>query len=298
MATVDIARYEDTLVLHFGTEGARINAYTLATALQGIADAAKAANAIINPGYEVEIVVESFAAGSFRATLRAVLREAKNLFSAEAARNVILGVVATILYEHTLAPNKDITVQVNASEVIVVSGKDRIIVPRATYDDAKVVEQSPQFRYGISQAARAVEADPTISTFGLAPSPKEQPPVQIPRERIAALPAYFETDSSDVRVLEEITELQILRAILERSKRRWEFVWHGLRISAPVLDSTFFDDFFAHRFTIGPGDALRVRLRVRQRRTSDIHIFINESYEVVEVLEHIPRPKTTQLGME
>jgi hypothetical protein len=53
VATLDLADVSDTIVLYFGGEAARINAYTLAAAVSGVADAAKAANAIINPGYDI-----------------------------------------------------------------------------------------------------------------------------------------------------------------------------------------------------------------------------------------------------
>ena len=65
MKVVDISQFEDCVILHFETEGQQINAYTLASTLVSIADAAKAANSQLNPGYEVEIVVETLGAGSF-----------------------------------------------------------------------------------------------------------------------------------------------------------------------------------------------------------------------------------------
>jgi hypothetical protein len=60
MPTINVSQLTelgDAFVIHFDTEGERINAYTLASALVGIADAAKAANASLNLGYDVEIVV-------------------------------------------------------------------------------------------------------------------------------------------------------------------------------------------------------------------------------------------------
>lgn len=108
----------------------------------------------------------------------------------------------------------------------------------------------------------------------------------------------LEGDSEDSRCLMEITDIEILRAILERSRRRWEFVWSGNRISAPVLDDLFYDRFFAHEITIAPGDRLRVRLKVKQHRLPDVGIFVNQSFEVVEVLEHIPRPRQSRLDLQ
>lgn len=66
-------------------------------------------------------------------------------------------------------------------------------------------------------------------------------------------------------------------------------MWNGLKIAAPVLDESFFDDFFAHRIRIAPGDSLLVKLRLKQKRVPDLGIFVTESYEVLEVIEHIPR---------
>ena len=295
MSVIELRRFEDTVVVHFGTEGPRINAYTLAATLTNLADAAKAANAAINPGYDIEVVVEALGSGSFRATVRAVYREAANLFSGEALRAIVLSVMANFVYQHTLAPTTPIEVRVCTDEVIIEQGDTRIIVPREVHEATQLVEKSPHFLRGIHGVTRAIEADPQITSVGLSPDSKQPPPVQIPRERFVALPAHPEQGDPLFRELEEITDLEILRAILVRSKRRWEFSWNGVPIAAPVVDSQFYDDFFAHRITIAPGDRLRVRLRVRQKRVPDIGIYMNDTYEIAEVMKHIPRERQQRL---
>jgi hypothetical protein len=94
MPTVEIRNFEETIVIYFGGETSRINAYTLASTLVAFADAAKAANAVLNPGYDVEVVVEALAAGSFRATIRTIFKEAGNLFSKDGLKAIVLGVLA------------------------------------------------------------------------------------------------------------------------------------------------------------------------------------------------------------
>jgi hypothetical protein len=64
----------------------------------------------------------------------------------------------------------------------------------------------------------------------------------------------------ETRVVFEQCDLQIVKAILERSTRKWEFMWRGVKISAPVLDAQFYEQFFAHDITIAPGDELNFRL--------------------------------------
>ena len=272
------------MVLHFGGEPSRINAYTLAATITGIADAAKAVNTSINPGYEIEIVVEALGAGSFRTTLRALLREGRNLFSADSARAVVLSVVATLIYERVLAPQQSIQVHVGPTEVVIEAHGDRVVVPRTIYDTARSLGTTPSVARGIGRAIGAVQADVEVTSFGVGTDPKSPPPMPLERKLFVALPAPSDDSGPNVRIIDEITEVQILRAILERSRRKWEFVWNGLRVSAPVLDDSFFDDFFAHRITIAPGDSLRVRMRLCQNRLPDLGIYITETYEIVEVL--------------
>jgi hypothetical protein len=289
MPTLEIGEFSDTMVLYFGGEYSRINAYTLSATLAGITTAAKAANDIVNPGFEVEIVVEALGGGSFKTHLRAIERERKNLFSVKSARNIALSIVATVIYERVLAPKEGVTLNVGPTEVVIVAGDERVVVPRIVYDTIKQVDKSPTFRSGISSTLQSVAADSSIESFGLGTDPKKPPPIRLNRNDILSAPENRDLNDATVQILEEITELQILRAILERSRRRWEFVWNGLKIAAPVLDEAFFDDFFAHRIMIAPGDSLRVRLRLRQKRLPDLGIYVTESYEVVEVLEHLPR---------
>lgn len=294
MPTIEIRRFEDSLVIHFGTEVSRINAYTLASTLVGIADAAKAANAAINPGHEIEIVVEALESGSFKTTIRAVYRGTGNLFSAADVKNIVLGVIASVIFQYTLAPSQSITVNVTSTEVVVEHGDTRVVVPRHVYDAAKEAERIQRFRKGITDVVRSVTRDQGIETIGLSPSQTDPPVIHISKERLALLGREFsDTDTDpDLRDVEESTELQIVRAILEKSRRRWEFVWNGVRVSAPLLDDHFYEEFAAHRITIAPGDILRARLRLKQRRDPVLGIFVNEAYEVVQVIEH--RSRLTQ----
>ncbi len=289
METVDIREFEQEFVIHFGTQRQTINAYTLASTLVSLADAVKEANIIINPGYEVEVLVDAIGPGSFRARIKAVYKGLQNLFSGADLRAIVLGVVASYVYQITLAPDIKIQVNVGEKQVVVEQGNHKVIIPREVHDAVKQVEKSEKFKNSMGQMFDAVERDKEISSIGIARTMSdEKPPIEIPRDRFALISRRVESEEG-VREIEEVTEVQISRAILDRSKRRWEFVWRGIKISAPVSDDKFYDDFFAHRITIAPGDQMSVKLRIYQRKNDDTGIFINERYEVVKVLKHIRR---------
>ena len=289
MRIVDISKFEESVVLHFKVEGSRINAYTLASTLVSIADAAKAANSTLNAGYDVEIVVDAVGPGSFRAKITALYKNSKNLFSSQLVAGVIVGVLANYIYERTLAVDESVSVQINTDEVIIEKGDEKIIVPRKVYDATKQVESNPQFRQAIVKTLKSIESDENVEALGFVEEiDSSEPEVLIPRQAIINASLQLEAEEP-TRTIEELVDLQIIKAILERSRRKWEFMWRGVKISAPIVDEKFYVEFFAHDITIAPGDILQVRLQIQQLKDQDTGIYSNKGYEVVEVFKHIPR---------
>lgn len=295
MQIINIEEYDDEVVLHFGGERKKINAYTLASSLVSIADAVKAANDVLNPGYDVEVLVEAFGEGSFRAKIKTVFKGAGNIFSKDALKAVALSVLANFIYQHTLAPDTQVVVNVNDDEVVIEQGKTKIIVPRVTYDATKEVEKSEKFKQSVSKIAKSIEKDENIESFGFTKNiDDEYPDIDIPRKQIAILLEPEEYAEPSREIFEQVN-LFIKRAILERSKRKWEFVWQGFKISAPVLDEAFYNDFFAHKVKIAPGDQLEAKVKIYQIKDEDTGIYSNDRYEVVEVIKHIPHIEQVDL---
>jgi hypothetical protein len=295
MRVVDVSQFEDSFVIHFASENKRINAYTLASALVGLADAAKAANFSINPGHNIEIVVEAIGPGSFRAQIRAVYTTAHNLFSKENLRAIVLGIISAFIYERTLAPHHDVKVEIQTNEVIIESGDERIVVPREVYDATRKAAENPQFVGAIGRTIESVSRDECVTGLAIVPHmDSQEPQILINREAFPEITPVV-SDEGNSRVIEEDSDLQIVKAILERGQRKWEFRWRGVRISAPVTDQNFYTEFFAHNIRIAPGDELKVRLIIRQTKDPETGIYSNVGYEVVRVFEHVPRVQQQQL---
>lgn len=289
MRVVDIAQFENSVVIHFDTDDTRINAYTLASTLVALADAAKAANTTLNAGCEIEIVVEALGPGSFRALIRALYSSSRNLFANQVVMGLVLGVLVNYIYERTLAVDDQVTVEIKTDEVIIQKGDDRVVVPRNVYDATRRVERNPQFVKAMTRTFEAVVADEKVMSLGLVEKmDSPAPAILIPRSTLISLATQM-PDDPDSRVITEQAELQIVKAILKKSNRRWEFVWRGVTISAPVVHDRFYVDFFAHEITIAPGDTLQVTLAVKQTKDPDTGIYTNVGYEVVEVHGHVPR---------
>jgi len=293
MTTYEVRREVDRFVLYFETPRHEINAYALASTLVALADAVREANAAVNPGYRVEVVVEALSDGSFRATVRTIFRKAQDLFAHEAAKAIVYGIISTYIYEKTLGGAEPPVVTVNESMVIIQSGDDRIIVPKDIYEAKKQLERVDKFKSAVGKVFDAAASDPNVTGLGFDDQPdRKVPPPTVPRSQFA----IFQVDGTpdeNTREIVEITQLEISRAILERGRRKWEFFWKGVKIAAPILDANFFTRFFAHEIKIAPGDALEVALRVTQEKNPDTGIFVNVRYEVLEVYGHVPRVKQT-----
>ena len=295
MKIVDISKFEDSVVLYFDTSNTTINAYTLASALVSIADAAKAANSSINAGHSIEIVVEALGEGSFKAKISAIYSQSKNIFSSQVVAGVIIGILSSYIYERVFSLDDSIKVEINTDEVIIEKGDERIVVPRNVYEATREAEKNPKFTQAIERVFETIEKDPDVKGFGFTESMEAgKPEIIMPRESMIL--ASGEIDNTEgVRVIPEIVELQILKAILDRGKRKWEFMWRGIKISAPITSQSFYNEFFNHDITIAPGDSLEVKLEIKQVRNDDTGIYVNKSYQVAEVYKHIPRLKQAKM---
>jgi len=208
---VDIREYEEEIVLHFGGERNKINAYTLASALVSIADAIKEANAVINPGYEVEVLVEAFGEGSFRAKVKTAYKGLKNLFNSNKLESIAIGVLASFIYQHTLAPDTDVKVIVDETQVIIEQGDKTVVVPRNVYDAQKEVEKSERFRQSVSNTFQSVEKDKNVTEFGFTKNIfDKEPDISVPREKFYLILSPFEL-SEPQREIQEVAELRIIK---------------------------------------------------------------------------------------
>lgn len=185
MAEVRIREFENSIVLYFQTSEPRVNAYALAATLIALADGAKAAARNLNSGVEIEIVVEALSSGSFRAKITAVAREAGLFVKNQVATGVLIGVLASYIYDHTLGKKEPVQVLVETDEVIVISGNDRIVVPRVIHEAKQFVQKDPTFVRSMDRMLSSTVLDDRVTGFGLAPSLDSSPPeVILKREHL------------------------------------------------------------------------------------------------------------------
>lgn len=300
MADIRISNTSSGFILYFETPEPRVNAYAFASTIVSLADAAKAAGRTLNSAVEIEIVVEALGAGSFRAKISAIARESGLFLKQQVIVPLLIGVLSSYIYDHTLSKKDKIEVNVDEHEVVIVHGDERVIVPRDVYDAEQMVKKNATFVRSMDKMLGSVVLDERVTGFAILPddgSDLPAPHAVLPRDLLEIRDA--ETDpEAKTRVIEEDADLYIVKAIMERSKRKWEFKWHGINISAPIKDPNFYDDFAKHNFTIAPGDEFQAKLAIHQERDDISGIYTNKRYEVLQVYRHVPHLKPVRLPLE
>lgn len=98
--------------------------------------------------------------------------------------------------------------------------------------------------------------------------------------QIASSPSY---EGAETRHQTEQTDLTVVKPVLARSsKRKWEFIWRGVKMSANITDRDFIDQrLMEEPFYVGT--VMNVTLDITQRYDSDARAFLNIGYEVTHV---------------
>lgn len=295
MGTIDLRSLEgDQVVIHYGGALTSVDAYTFGNSLIAFADTVRAVNAVFDPNQAIEIRVEALGDGSFRAIIKRV-RQGLGGFLARGGEQIFWAAVAFVIFDKLIGKDPNTIINISSDQVEIIRGADKIIVPRYVYDQRKALCASPEVQKGVSRTFQVIENDDAIENFGLTANITDLKPVaQIQRDEFQLLssPAgLLTTEGPKRQERKEKAILVILKAWLTSGNRKWSFEWNGIPVSAPITDKIFWRQLEDREFLIGAGDALNVVLRYYQDYDDEAGVWINDpnTFEVVEVLKHIPR---------
>jgi len=276
---------DDGFVVHFGGRFSEVDATTFSRTLLALADAIEAINQEINPGYSVEVVFEAAGAGSFRACLKILKKPLGNLFTADTVRDLIIGLLGAAIWEFAIKPEKPPTIIINTDAVIIEQGDKQIVVPKEAMEAKNRIDKSPAVKKNIARTMEVLSEDQSITSFGFTRAVKDKEPLfEIPRPLFAVIQERaMPLDEDRLRFVEEPASLTVVKAIFERSARKWEFIWNGFKISAPIRDKRFFDSLLRKEITLKHGDTFNAVIRIQQKQDPFSGAWLNESYEVIRV---------------
>lgn len=291
--TIYLTNIADELVIHYGGQLHSVEANTFANSLVSLSRIIEEISYFKYPDFKVEIRVEALAQGSFRPLIRLY---GKSLISKiggflpEKKDTVSILIALFSLYQCNNSGKEVITVE--DKRVTIVKGDTTIIIPRESYDSAETISKNKNVKQAVSEHFRVIDEDTSIENFGFARTVNDKDFLFIAERKefqSYILPISNIQENRQILIKEDQT-LSLLKVILERGTRKWEFVWNGIRISAPVIDDQFWEDMRQRKIQISQGDSIVADIRIHQVLDPYSRVYLNERYEIVNVKHHIKSP--------
>ena len=310
MSTVDLTEFDDKgVVLHFDGSGHEVDAITLGKTLVAFSEAAKAIADEAYPDLEIKITIdsESIRPGSLRVFLKIAIVSTTLLLTESPGSAIITSLVLQIMRRNsdsdaekqTQKEGKNMHINREFKKIIEKSDGSRttevvresVIVPVDAYEVLNNIKDESKIDKNISDMTKAISSNNSIETFGISHSLKEtEPKVSLEKPDFPKILQNTDPNQNkEGRTIEEDAIIKIHRAIFERSKLKWGFIWNDFKISGPVLDQEFFNLLEERKIAIKHGDVFEATLRIHQVYDEKSGAWKNKKYEIVKLGNRVGR---------
>lgn len=282
----------------FGGQIDQVDIHTFTRVLLDYTEVAKAAGRIADPNITVDANITAVRPGCLVVDLSLVAQGLGGLFkNPETAMQTLAGAVtiATGFYEFKKFLGRHGRIKASAPE-----GEDHKRVTARDGSTILVNNGVINLYMGSEEANKAVN-----STFDSLDNDQRIESVEISGDGIktfraerptfpdlASSPSY---EGAETRHEMEQTELVVVKPVLAKtSKRKWEFIWRGVKMSANIADRDFLQNrLLEEGFYVG--SIMEAELDITQRYDEDAHAFLNVGYEVTRVGAIRKPPKNRSL---
>jgi len=256
-------------------------------------------NKELNTGAKVEIKIKALEKGSFLVHIQIIdiiVESLKNIFTTEniAIGSTIIGsLVGLIELKKFLKGSNPEIIKKEGDDVTIKNGKGDVTVFK---DFTFNVYQTNQIaRDSLEQNFATLISDSSIEGVVFTDI-DEKPLVSVQRQDFEDLISKKEEDKNGDKMVTTSAKLNIVRLSFDESLN-WEFYYHGNKIGAKIKDPKFFERI-NNGETFAKGDILEVELLIRQVFDLSVNTFINKSYQVNRIINHIPRDEQQKLNFD
>lgn len=279
---------DQSFVVHYGGQLHSVEANTFANSLVALSKIFEEINTIVFPDFRIEIRVEALSEGSFRPTLKLYSSKAISSlkpFLPEKSQIIFIFLALLQMYQSANTVTK-----IDGDNVIIVKESAPVIenpveIPVEAYEKAQKLQKNREIKSAIAENFRVINEDPYITSFGITKQKDSEDYLFFESEENFGkyLDLSAPLDEGKKEVIYDSVELKLLKVILERSPRKWEFVWNGIKISAAITDEEFWENLRTQKIKIAQGDSITVDLKIYQTQDPYSTFYLNDRYEVVKV---------------
>ncbi|MBI5021118.1 MAG: hypothetical protein HZB59_06765 [Ignavibacteriales bacterium] len=290
----DIDRSE--FKLKFQGEAAEINASTLVSSLSGIISILEESNKKLLPKRKIKIKVQSPKRGSFLINMAvespSIIQTILEHATIQNAAYLVTTLVGILTIRKYFSKEKaEVTEKDENNYQLKSKSGNNIVIDKRIYN---IYKDNIQINNAVDRVFGELSIDPAVEEIDILDKNNT--------ELFSATKEHFPEISAEVEEITEKQRSQTISASVNVFKivwdehYKWEFFWRGNKISAKILDDNFFKRVHSGE-KFAEGDILEVKLKIEQTFNESANTWVNGSYEIVEVINHIPRPEQGKLNL-
>lgn len=285
--------------IKFDGEQHQINANLLVNHLIHMTSIIQELNRNLDSGKKVDITIKALQKGSFLIHIDLVetaLDNLKNLLTKENAKNastIIASIVGLIsLYKH-LKGKKPKSKEISGDQIKIENEKGEVIYIKNfvqnIYQDNTIIKDA------LSQSFETLENDSSITGYEITDK-NEKPLVRVDRDEFEYISVKSEEVLEGEKNIVVSASLNIIRPSFDE-KLKSDFYYKGNKISVKIKDKNFQKKIDSGK-QFAKGDTLEVEMEIKQVFISSVNTFVNKSYKINRIVNHISRDEQSKLNFD
>ncbi len=292
-------KLNDQFKIKFDGETQDINILTFSKTLENIntmiLEINKEQNKWTGIDQKVDIRIKALSPGSFNVTIDIIQEIVQNLLTTD---NVVYAAsIVTILsgifgIRKFLKGKKPESISEIDNKIQIKNNSgDITIVEKNTYN---IYQSNTMVSEALNNTYSTLTYDKNVTSFNILDK-TEKPLFQSDRDDFDICSEIIDQKDQEKKVVSELTSLSINKICFEKDYK-WQFYYKGTKIQAQIKDQDFFKRINeGEKFS--KGDSLEVELKINEEFSDENNTYIIKSYEIIRVINHIPRPLQHTLKM-
>lgn len=299
-STNEANELKDDFRIKFEGKTHQIDANTFVNYLIHFNTVIQEVNRELAPERKIRVKINALDTGSFDVAieLQSHIQQLLGFLSSEKTvtylsgiMGIVSGLIALKLFIKP-QPTGQLTVQSADGQTTITSPDgSKLIISNVVYN---IYNTNVTVNQAIAKQFETLEQDPNVTGLTLAAGDKT-PLVTVVRDEFPVLAEEHQQDDAGNRHDIRHTLLSIVKLSFD-PRLKSDFIYMNIRISAYVKDKAFYESVNQGK-AFAKGDALEVNLQVNLVFDPSVGTEIIKSYEVLNVIRHVPRNDPGQLQL-
>jgi len=286
--------------IKFGGDLHEIDVELLVESLVSYSSVTQEVAAYVAPGSNVNIKIRAPKEGSFILQLDLIAQKISSLFTREnitLAAEIVTIVAGLYGLKKWLGINgKPETIKQKGENYIeITSDKGSITIDQRIFN---IYQGSINTRENLRKTFARLKEEKEITDFSILDSDKGVEVFYVDSSDFVNMASEAdEIEQEKQKLIRENQELSIFKVVFKENYK-WEFYYQGNKIYASIDDKEFFDKIEKGEIAFRSGDRLIVNMEIGQVFNEAANTFVNDSYYIIKVVQHIPRPGVEQKNLD